>query len=291
MNRRTFLQTGLASAASLGLAPSLQMTHAEAAPSVNMPYGAIDDRIPDSNGLLLPEGFSSQIVASAGELVEGTGYPWHLFPSGAATFPDVDGGWYLVSNSDVSNYLTPDETWGGASSIHFDKSGTVVDAYSILTGSHSNAGGAPTPWGTWLSCEADFFGAGRIWECDPTGAKSPILQEGMGLRNHGGAAVDPDGKAIYLTEDHQFGRFYRYRPNSWPDLSTGVLEIMVLKTDKSVLWEKVDDPMNTTQPARQQNPEGFSTPRGKGCWYHDGKVIFSIQLNYMGIIVTRRNLN
>lgn len=52
----------------------------------------------DSNGLRLPEGFSSRIVAQsllpvrtdAWELLD---YSWHIFPDGGATFAQNDGGW------------------------------------------------------------------------------------------------------------------------------------------------------------------------------------------------------
>src|SRR3954451_15435843 len=55
---------------------------------------------PDANGLLLPAGFTSRVVAVSGQVVQGTAYSWAPFPDGASTFPDaeVEGGWYLVSN-------------------------------------------------------------------------------------------------------------------------------------------------------------------------------------------------
>ena len=58
---------------------------------------------PDANGLLLPEGFTSRVVATSGKLVEGTRYEWPPFPDGASTFADeeIEGGWYLVSNHEV----------------------------------------------------------------------------------------------------------------------------------------------------------------------------------------------
>ena len=55
------------------------------------PYGALAAQ-PDANGLLLPEGFRSRVIARAGESVAGTTYEWPAFPDGAATFPIDAGG-------------------------------------------------------------------------------------------------------------------------------------------------------------------------------------------------------
>ena len=67
------------------------------------PYGALLG--PDANGLLLPKGFRSRIVAVSGlrvGLVDGASpYVWHTAPDGAACFPEADGGWRYVNNSEV----------------------------------------------------------------------------------------------------------------------------------------------------------------------------------------------
>ncbi len=48
---------------------------------------------PDENGVALPNGFTSRIVARSGqEPVTGCGYRWHAAPDGAAVFPAEDGG-------------------------------------------------------------------------------------------------------------------------------------------------------------------------------------------------------
>ena len=114
------------------------------------PYGPLSDT-PDENGLLLPAGFTSRVVAIAGEAVGATSYAWHLFPDGAATFEDGIGGWYYVCNSEVRDFMFLNA--GGVSAIHFASDGSVIDAYRILDGSVANCAGGPTPWGTWLSGE------------------------------------------------------------------------------------------------------------------------------------------
>ena len=48
----------------------------------------------DANGVRLPSGFSSRVVAQAQrEPIAGSGFLWNLFPDGGATFAAVDGGW------------------------------------------------------------------------------------------------------------------------------------------------------------------------------------------------------
>ncbi len=42
---------------------------------------------PDENGVRLPEGFRSRVVARGDEVVPGTGYRWHLASDGMASFP------------------------------------------------------------------------------------------------------------------------------------------------------------------------------------------------------------
>jgi hypothetical protein len=95
MRRREFL----AGAAGIALGSSFwrQALRAGARAAASS-YGALG--APDANGLRLPPGFSSRVIARANEPVPGTGYPWHIFPDGQATFATGDGGWVLVSNSE-----------------------------------------------------------------------------------------------------------------------------------------------------------------------------------------------
>ncbi len=278
LDRRTFLRGGVGVALAAGV--SARGGAAAATDPGPGPYGAIDGRSPDDNGLILPEGFLSRVVAVSGDPVGGTGYEWPLFPGGAATFPDDDGGgWYYACNSVVYDYLTPWRPMGGASAIHFDQSGAVQDAYRILEGSHSNRDGGPTPWGTWLSCEQDFDGDGLIWECDPTGARPGVAHEAMGHRSHGSAAVDSTNGVVYMTEAERDGLLYRFTPEVGGDLSAGHLEAMVLEAGSTVRWEAVTDPTGSGTPARRQVPGAFVTPIGGGIWYRDGWVWFTTSLD------------
>ncbi|MCP4845516.1 MAG: DUF839 domain-containing protein, partial [Actinomycetia bacterium] len=239
------------------------------------PYGSLEGVEPDENGLVLPEGFTSRIVAIGGDPVGDTGYEWRLFPDGAATFDDGEGGWYYTCNSEVFNWLTPGEERGGVSAIHFDADGEILDAYSILEGSHSNCAGGVTPWGTWLSCEEAYIGVGQVWECDPTGVNEAVAHPAMGNWAHEAAAVDPVDEVVYLTEDNPEGLLYRYTPDAYPDLSSGMLEAMLVADERYVLWASVPDPLAAETPTREQVPGAFFTPGGEGIWYHDGSIWFT----------------
>ncbi len=276
LSRRGFIQR--ATLAGIGAGLVLRWAPASGAPSAG-PYGPLSASVPDANGLLLPEGFTSRVVAISGDRVPGTSYPWPLFPGGAATFPDGEGGWFYACNSAVFDYLTPWVPMGGASAIHFDSYGVARDAYRILEGSHSNSRGGPTPWGTWLSCEEDYDGEGLVWECDPAGGSPAVALGAMGRRSHAGVAVDPAGRAAYLTEAHPAGLLYRYTPSAWPDLADGSLEAMVVDGDGGVSWSPVPDPAGLDVPARQQVPDAFVTPDGGGAWLHDGTLLFTTGLD------------
>jgi len=277
MDRRQFLQNGLIGAAGLGVISTLDMAAVSAAEPGVGPYGSLEGIEPDANGIILPEGFTSRVIATSGDLVSNTSHQWHIFPDGAATFPDGDGGWYYVCNSEVFNFMTNFEGHGGVSSIHFNKNAEIIDAFPILQGSHSNCAGGPTPWGTWLSCEEGFFPPlwGKVWECDPTGKNTAIARDALGYFAHEAVAVDPVDEKLYLTQDKNNGLLYRFTPDSYPDLSSGILEAMLVSEGGNVTWEKIDDPFGASVPTEEQVPGAFITPGGEGIWYHNGWIWFS----------------
>ena len=57
---------------------------------------------PDENGLRLPEGFTSRIIARSGVAVADTGYVWHNAPDGGTVFTTDDGGGLYVPNSETA---------------------------------------------------------------------------------------------------------------------------------------------------------------------------------------------
>lgn len=262
VRRRTLLK-GAALGTALAFSPAFYR-HALAAPTTEGPgpYGALQD--PDANGVMLPEGFTSRIVAVSGEpvLTSGdvpTSYLWHTFPDGSACFPTEDGGWRYVCNSEVPGGL------GGAGGIQFDADGNIVDAYSVLTGTSTNCAGGPTPWGTWLSCEENGDD-GQVYECDPDGATTQVLPA-LGSFNHEAVAVDPDNEVLYLTEDTGDGCFYRFLPTSYPDLTAGgQLQAAQLDGDGFVTWLDVS-PESAPTPVRLQQPDATRFDGGEGIWF------------------------
>lgn len=194
-----------------------------------------DDRAADANGVVLPEGFTSRIIARAGERVGRSGLEFRAFPDGAATFVDqeVPGGWYLTVNHEIPGV-------GGVSSIRFAPDGTIVDAFSVCADTGLNCAGGATPWGTWLTCEE--FDWGHVWECDPTGRMPARRRRAMGAFCHEAAAVAADG-SIYMTEDRPDGGLYRFIPTEAGDLGRGLLEIATGDiTEGQVTWVEVPHP-------------------------------------------------
>lgn len=135
MERRTFLRASVLGASTVAFTGSLWQD-AFAAPAQNAPgpYGSL--LAADANGVQLPAGFTSKVIARSGQAVPGTSYTWHSAPDGGACFAD-GSGWIYVSNSEVN-------PGGGASAIRFNSGGNVVSANSILSGTRQNCAGGAT---------------------------------------------------------------------------------------------------------------------------------------------------
>lgn len=263
LSRRSFVRGGLLGAGALTFGPGF-WRNAVAAPVAKVgdgPYGPL--QAADANGIMLPQGFTSRVIATANAPIGGTGYLLPIFPDGAATYPTPDGGWILALNSEVPDI-------GGASGIRFARDGAIADAYRILEDTSTNCSGGPTPWGTWLSCEETQ--AGLVWECDPTGATPAAARPAMGTFRHEAACVDPEQGRVYLSEDIVTGGLYRFTPQAYPDLSRGRLEIACDGGAGRVIWRRVPDPGSVAPPTRDQVAGKLPFARGEGIWFDDGIV-------------------
>ncbi|MDK1343990.1 DUF839 domain-containing protein [Streptomyces sp. 378] len=258
MERRSLLRAAVLGGTSAALGGTLWRGAAYAAPAQpgTGPYGPLGS--PDANGIRLPSGFTSRVIARSGRRVGSTSYTWHNAPDGGACYADGTG-WIYVSNSEINPS-------GGASAVRFSSTGTITGAYRILSNTRQNCAGGKTPWNTWLSCEE--VDRGYVYETDPWGAKAAVRRDAMGRFKHEAAAADPVRRVVYLTEDVTDGCFYRFRPTTWGDLSSGTLEVMVAGTGTSgpVTWSRVPDPSGATATRRQvSGAKRFNG--GEGCYY------------------------
>ncbi|HYD10459.1 MAG TPA: alkaline phosphatase PhoX [Acidimicrobiales bacterium] len=245
MNRRSFL---LGSVAALAAA-RLPVASASTSESTSV-YGELLP--PDANGVRLPAGFRSRVVARTGDVVGAN--VWHPAPDGGACFPTGDGGWVYASNSEVP-------VVGGAGAVRFSSAGDIVDSYRILTGTTLNCAGGATPWGTWLSCEEHPLG--MVWECDPQRPGQGVPRPALGHFAHEAVAIDPVRGHAYLTEDTGTGLFRRFTPSTIGSLAAGTLEAVRIAADGTVTWV----------------PDGAADATtfdgGEGVWFHEDRVYFT----------------
>ncbi|MFE8959269.1 alkaline phosphatase PhoX [Streptomyces iakyrus] len=267
MERRSLLRAAVLGGTSAALGGTLWRGAAYAAPAQpgTGPYGPLGS--PDANGIRLPSGFTSRVIARSGQRVGSTSYTWHNAPDGGACYADGTG-WIYVSNSEINPS-------GGASAVKFSSTGAITGAYRILSNTRQNCAGGKTPWNTWLSCEE--VSLGYVYETDPWGTNAAVQRAAMGRFKHEAAAADPVRKVIYLTEDETNGRFYRFVPTTWGNLSSGRLQVMVAgsATSGSFTWADIPDPDGSPTATRSQVSGSKSFNGGEGCHYANDTVWFT----------------
>lgn len=267
MERRSLLRAAVLGGTSAALGGTLWRGAAYAAPAQpgTGPYGPLGS--PDANGIRLPAGFTSRVIARSGQRVGTTSYTWHNAPDGGACYADGTG-WIYVSNSEINPS-------GGASAVKFSSTGAITAAYRILSSTRQNCAGGKTPWNTWLSCEE--VSLGYVYETDPWGTNAAVQRAAMGRYKHEAAAADPVRRVIYLTEDETNGRFYRFVPTTWGNLSSGRLQVMVAgsATSGSFTWTDIPDPDGSPTATRSQVSGSKSFNGGEGCHYANDTVWFT----------------
>lgn len=229
---------------------------------------------PDANGLRLPAGFRSRVIAHTGRTVlPGSSYIWHKSPDGGACYAADDGGWVYVSNSEVK----VSDGGGGVGAVRFDAQGNILAAYPILQNSDNNCAGGKTPWQTWLSCEE--VDRGLVHECDPFGSSAAVVRPALGRFKHEAVAVDTDNGHLYLTEDETDGCLYRFIPSQpLPSLEAGQLEVAeAIEKDGTVqlVWHAVPDPQAATTATRHQVDKATHFNGGEGIAFHAGLIHFT----------------
>lgn len=265
MDRRTFLRAaviGTSTSVAFGFSVTPEAL-AFPAQTGTSPYGGL--QAADANGIMLPQGFTSRMLARSTQAVGSTGYTWHSAPDGGACFAN-GSGWIYVSNSEMSS------GGGGAGVLRFDSNGAITGASRILSGTTRNCAGGATPWGTWLSCEETDLG--YVYETDPFGVNAAVRRPALGRFSHEAAAVDPDRRVIYLTEDESSGGFYRFIPTTWGSLSAGTLQVL-RESGGTLSWVNVPDPDGSPTRTRRQVSGMKIFNGGEGAFYRNGTCFFT----------------
>jgi secreted PhoX family phosphatase len=293
IERRTLLKTGAAAMLGGPFAGFAARPAHAVAPSARLHSPAlvpIEDERDGRVRLHLPEGFRYRSFHDTTEPVvlrDKTVLPGRH--DGMGAFRGRNDSVVLIRNHEINGSpgrfghgpVYDQAAGGGTTTVQVTKDGQVLDSYASLTGTMMNCSGGIMPWGSWITCEEtingpdvgpDYTGAsnadltkphGYIFEVPVRGRSShqPITRAGR--FSHEAVSFDPEGGALYLTEDN-FGfasGFYRYTPRRNPMAAgrldnDGVLEMLAVKgrpnlhlegeqeqgVTYDVEWVTIDDP-------------------------------------------------
>jgi uncharacterized protein len=207
----------------------------------------------------LPEGFSYQIIARAGDKMTDGFYVPGL-ADGMAACAGPDGSTILICNHEfrlghpesagpfkgkksLLGKLGKDMIYDKGSRgkpclastttlVYDSKARRLKSHFLNMVGTLASCSGEITPYNTWLSCEEVFENPGEncaqkhgyVFEgpvsTEPRVIK-PVPLKALGRYHHEGVAVAPQTGLVYLTEDQTDGLLYRFVPDKPGHLAEG----------------------------------------------------------------------
>jgi len=302
LGRRHWL--GIGGAAALSVPIGAWMVRGDEGDLPRGPLGAL--RRDPERVLDLLEGFRYRVLDRVGGRMT-DGMPVPPRPDGMACFENEDGALVLMRNHEIPagfRQLAIGRRWpdgayqedagGGVTRLVLDpRTLEVRHANLVLAGTSTNCSGGASPWG-WLSCEEDAadFVHGFVFLCDPDAdaMQRPRRIDGYGRFKHEAAAVEPESRRCYLTEDQGDSCLYRFVPHDPSSPFDGRLQAMKVHgrdaedlsplragARREIEWVDLPNPTPAQDDLRHRarRSGAASVRRGEGIAYASGAFHFT----------------